>query len=142
MSSPKKTKVVKLIIMGGVAVRPASDREEEFRRACHRDRAIVSSPIPRPASGAPHRFWVCQGPLLPTPPPRHAPINPATSDDERRVEAAAISACVRRETDDVIRPLLEVAASSSAAPKPVSPPRSVDDHYDLAKWGRRLTRWN
>ena len=127
-------------MLGGVAARPASDREAEFFEACRSDRRKLSTPIPRPASGTPHRFWVGQGPSLPTPPPRREPINPAPSDDERRVQAAAMSARVREETEKLLRPLLE--ASSAAAPRGESPPRDPDDHYDLAKWGRRLTRWN
>ena len=140
MSTPKKAEDVRRVVLGSVVRRPKEETLEELRRLCCHDRRVVSSPIPRPASGTPHRFWVGQGPPLPTPPPRHAPINPAPSDDERRVQAAAMSARARRETEEYLRPLLE--ASSNAAPRRESPPRDVDDHYDLAKWGRRLTKWN
>ena len=129
--------------MGGVTVRPASDRDDDFRRACRRDRLVVATPIPHPTSGAPHRFWIYQGPPLPSPPPCPTPyVSPEVMDEERRVSAAAMSARVQRETEEYLRPLLEIAASSAAAPRPVSPPRSSEDHYDLAKWGRRLSRWN
>ena len=129
--------------MGSVAVCPAKDTEEVLERACRRDRQIVSTPIPRPASGSPHRFWIYQGPPLPAPPPRHTTyVDPAASDAERKVRAAAIAACVRTETEEFIRPLKDLAASASTAPKPSSPPRRDDDPYDLAKWGRRYSRWN
>ena len=131
------------MVLSSVTVRPASDREEEFRRACRRDRLVVSTPIPRPASGSPHQFYITQGPPLPTPPPRHtADVGPAASDADRRVRAAAISARVRAETEEVIRPLRDLAASASAAPRQDLPPREENDHYDLAKWGRRYARWH
>ena len=145
MSSPGKTKGRgETVVVGGVTVRPASDREGEFLRACRDDRRKLSTPIPRPASGTPHRFWIGQGPPLPAPPPRR-PINPVIPDipdTVRRVQAAAISARAREATEQYLRPLLEEAASASVAPKRGSPPREADDHYDLAKWGRRLSRWN
>ena len=129
------------MVVGSVARRPAEEIVEELEELCCHDRRVVSAPIPRPASGTPHRFWIGQGPPLPAPPPRQ-PINPAIPDTVRRVQAAAISARAREATEQYLRPLLEEAASTSAAPKQGSPPREADDHYDLAKWGRRLSRWN
>ena len=82
------------MLVGGVTVRPASDREGELLRACHDDRIKLSTPIPRPASGTPHRFWIGQGPPIPAPSQRRPinPVAPGTPDDARRVQAAAISA--------------------------------------------------
>ena len=130
------------MVLGSVARRPAEEIAEELEDLCRHDWRVVSRPIPRPASGSPHRFWVDQGPPLPTPPPRRAPINPVVPDTERRVQAAAISARAREATERYLRPLLEEAASASAAPRQKSLPRKKDDHYDLAKWGRRHSRWN
>ena len=126
----------------GVRVRPASDREEEFAVSCRDDRHRLSTPFPRPISGSPHRFWIEQGPKMPTPPPRRVPINPAIPDGERLVRAAAISARAREENERFLRPLLEEAAAAAATPREESPPRKEDDVYDLAKWGRRYSRWN
>ena len=131
-----------MVVLRGATVSPASDREEELASACRDDRRKISTPIPRPTSGTPHRFWVSHGPKLPTPPPRREPINPVIPDAVQSVRAAAISARAREETEEYLRPLLEEAASAAAAPKQRSPPREADDHYDLAKWGRRLSRWN
>ena len=128
--------------MRGVRVRPASDRLEEFAAASCDDRRRMSTPFPRPSSGTPHRFWIEQGPKLPTPPPRRMPINPAVPDVERQVRAAAISARARDANERYLRPLLEEAASAAAAPREQSPPRADDDHYDLARWSRRYSRWN
>ena len=127
--------------LGGVARRPAADVEKEMGELARRDRANIATPIPRPPR-APGRFFVAQRPPLPPPP---GPINPYTPDapeSERRVRAAAISARVHRDTEEFLKPLMDQAASAEAAPKPESPPRGVDDHYDLAKWGRRYSRWN
>ena len=90
MLTPKKAEDVRRVVLGSVVRCPKEETLEELRRLCRHDRRVVSSPIPRPASGTPHRFWVRQGPPLPTPPPRRAPNNPAPSDDERRVQAAAM----------------------------------------------------
>ena len=131
------------VLLGSVTRRPAEETRAELERACRHDRQVIATPIPRPPSGAPARFWVAQRPPLPTPPPRHtADVGPDIPDSERRVRAAAISARAREATEEYLRPLLEEAASASAAPKRGSPPREVDDHYDLAKWGRRYSRWN
>ena len=122
--------------MGGVTVRPASDREEEFRRACRRDRLVLASPIPRPASGSPARFWVTQRPPLPAPPPRHmADVGPAPSDAEGRIRAAAISARVRAQTEEVIKPLRRIAeAAAQPASQSATPESTAEDPYDLARW--------
>ena len=145
MSSPKKAEVRRgAVLVGGVTVRPASDREEEFIRACRDDRIKLSTPIPRPASGTPHKFWIGRGPPIPAPPQRR-PINPIAldiPDDARRIQAAAISARARDANKRYLRPLLEEAASAAAAPREQSPPRADDDHYDLARWSRRYSRWN
>ena len=141
MSSSKKSEK-EVVVLRGVTVRPAGDREEEFAAACRSDRRKISRPFPRPTSGTPHRFWIEQGPKLPTPPPRREPINPAIPDGERLVRAAAISARAREETERYLQPLLEEAASAAAAPRQESPPRKIDDVYDLAKWSRRYSRWN
>ena len=142
MSSPKKAEGVRRVLLGSVTRRPAEETRAELDRACRHDRQVIATPIPRPPSGAPGRFWIAQRPPLP-PPPRHtADVGPDIPDAERRVRAAAISARAREATEEYLRPLLEEAASASAAPKRGSPPREVDDHYDLAKWGRRYSRWN
>ena len=132
----------KAVRCGSVRARPAAETDAILNDACRRDRAKIAAPIPRPASGTPHRFWVSQGPPLPAPPPRRAPINPAPSDSERHVQAAAISARAREANERYLRPLLEEAASTAAAPREKSPPRKDDDHYDLARWSRRYSRWN
>ena len=131
-----------MVVLRGVKVRPASDQEEDFAAACRDDRRKLSTPIPRPKSGTLHRFWVEQGPKLPTPPPRREPINPAIPNGERLVRAAAISARAREETEAYLRPLLEEAALAAAAPRGISPPREEDDLFDLARWSGRYSRWN
>ena len=142
MSSPKKQEGARKVVLGSVARRPAEEIVEELEELSRHDRRLLSTPIPRPASGSPGRFFIAQRP--PLPPPRR-PINPVipdVPDAVRRVQAAAISARAREATEMYLRPLLEEAASASAAPRQKSPPREKDDHYDLAKWGRRLSRWN
>ena len=143
-TSPKKAEDGgRRISVGSVAVRPAKEIKEELERACRHDRRVLSTPIPRPTSGAPHRFFISQRPPLPAPPPcRQADVGPAASPAERRAAAAAISVRVREDTEAVIGPLRDLAASSSATPRPASPERASDDYYDLAKWRRWHARWN
>ena len=124
------------MVLRSVTVRPASDREEEFAAACREDRRKLSTPFPRPTSGTPPRFWIEQGPKLPTPPPRRMPINPAVPDDVRTVRAAAVSARALQEREDY---LMAEANKHAARPRTPSPPRDAEDWYDLAKWNRR--RW-
>ena len=112
-------------MLGSVAIRPASETMEELERACRHNRRIISSPIPRPISGTPHRFYIVQRPPLPVPPPcRQADMGPAPSDAERRYSAAAVAARVREDTEAVIGPLRDIAAS----PRPASPEREWDDY--------------
>ena len=128
----------------GVIMRPANERERQLLRACRDDRIKLSTPILRPASGSPHVFWIGGGPPIPAPPQRR-PINPATldpTDDARRVQAASISTRARDANARYLKPLLEEAASAAAKPREESPPRDVDDHYNLARWSRRYSRWN
>ena len=131
MSSPRKTEERgEAVVVGGVAVRPASDREGEFLRACRDDRRKLSTPIPRPASGTPHRFWIGQGPPLPAPPPRR-PINPVIPDipdTVRRVQVAAIRSS--RIQDHMQATVREIEAEEASAPRRKSPVRGTD-HFGL-----------
>ena len=131
----------RIVVLGSVAKRPAAEVRAELARACQQDRETISTPIPRPASGCPIKFFIVQRPPLPTPPPRYAPADPWISSAVRREEAAKRSAAIEEHTEAVIAPLRR-AAGVSAAPRPASPEREWDDHYNLAKWNRWSTRWS
>ena len=132
-----------MVVLRGVTVRPASDREEEFAAACREDRRKLSTPFPRPTSGTPPRFWVEQGPKLPTPPPRRMPINPVVPDNGRTIQAAAVSARAlqeqRKASQEREEWLLAEADKHAARPRTPSPPRDPEDWFDLAKWNQQ--RW-
>ena len=140
MSQKKSPRIV---VLGSVAKRPANEVRAELARACQQDRETISTPIPRPASGCPTKFVIVQRPPLPAPPPRYAPADPlpAISSAVRREEAARRMATIEEETEAAVAPLRRVAGVS-AAPRPASPEREWDDHYDLAWWRRWSTRWS
>ena len=125
---------------GGVGKRrrrPRKETLEELERLCRHDRRVVSTPIPRPASGSLTKFFVVQRPPLPAPlPSRHlADVGPTSCDAERRVLAAARAARIDEYTEAVIE---DIAAESTS--RPASPVRE-DDHYGLAKFRRWSVRW-
>ena len=123
--------------MGSVTRRPAADVEEVMGELARQDRIRITTPIPRPPR-APGRFFIVRRPPLPSP-PQINPVVPDVQESARWVQAAAISARARENVEEIIRPLLEEAAS--AAPRGESPPSRDDDVYDLAKWNRRYSRW-
>ena len=127
--------------LNSVARRPAAEVEEEMGSLARRDRAVIATPIP-PSPRPPGRFFIARRPPLPSPPKPINPYVPDAPDAVRHVRAAAVSARARKENEDFLRPLLKEAASAAAAPRETSPPRSEDDVYDLARWGRRYSRWN
>ena len=123
-----------------VARRPAAEVLKEMEDLARRDRASMSTPVPQ-AHRPPGRFYIARRPPLPSPPPIN-PYIPDIPDSVRRVQAAAMSARAQRDIDEFLRPLMEEAASTAAAPRDVSPPRAEDDVFDLARWNRRYSRWN
>ena len=129
------------VALEGVARRPAAEVEEEMGDLARRDRAAMTTPTPQ-APRPPGQFFIARRPPLPSPPKPINPYIPDAPDAVRRVRAAAVSARARKENEDFLRPLLEEAASTAAAPREPSPPRSDDDVYDLARWSRRYSRWN
>ena len=106
-------------MLGGVAVRPASDREEEFFRACREDRRVISTPIPRPASGSPGKFFIIRDPPIPAPPPGSikAGVNPA-SGAERRFVATIRTTAIEEQMQAVVK---EIDAETASAPRGESP---------------------
>ena len=137
MLSKKTGEKKGVVMMESVAVRPARETREELERLCRHDRRVVSTPIPRPASGSLTKFFVVQRPPLPAPlPSRHlADVGPTSCDAERRVLAAARAARIDEYTEAVIE---DIAAESTS--RPASPVRE-DDHYGLAKFQRWSVRW-
>ena len=129
MSSPRKTEERgKTVVVGGVAVRPASDREDEFFRACQEDRRKLATPIPHPASGSPGRFFITRGPPIVAPQPGRieAEVHPA-SNAERRFVAAIRSSRIEEQMQAAVR---EIAAEEASAPRGKSPVRGTD-HFGL-----------
>ena len=129
------TPTPRVVFSGTVAARPADEVRADLERACRRDREILATPIPKPASGAPFSFNIVRGPLLPSaPPPRRARVDegPTASTAERKAAAASRAAAVSRATEAVLAPLLRVAATS-AAPMSTAPKEEAEDHYDLRR---------
>ena len=136
-TTPRKVESGKRkVVLGTVAVRPADKVYEELRRACRHDRQLLSTPIPRPASGSPASFFVTQGPPLPAPPPsRKADVGPAPLVAERKANIASVKARVQRETEEVIRPLRRIAEEAApSASWSAAPERTAQDPYDLRRW--------
>ena len=133
------TPTPRTVFCGAVAVRPADETRAELECACRRDRRIIATPIPEPASGAPFRFKLVTRPTLQNAPtPRHVRIDvyPAASTAEREAAAASRAAAVKVASEAAIAPLLRVAAVSAA------PRADVEDPYDLRRWRRWNAVWD
>ena len=87
--------------------RPAAEVVEEMGDLARRDRARMTTPVPR-APRPPGRFYIVRHPPLPQP-PRINLCLPDEPDGARYVQAAAISTRARQEVKDYLRPLLEEA---------------------------------
>ena len=129
MSDRKEKEVV---VLGSVARRRSEEVVQEMSEIAVYERARMTAQAP-PTPSYPGRFRYSQ-----RRPARHQKktINPAPPPPPEQVRVAAI-----RQREDAAREayLLEEAGRLTRRPRTPTPPRRVDDHYDLAKWSRQ--RW-
>ena len=134
MSAREKKGAREVVFVGSVVRRPNVEVVEERAALARQDRARMTAPIP-PAPQTPGRFWFSRRPPL----PHRAPINPVPPASPGRSRTVQIAAVSTRDHDEREAYLLEEAEKLARRPRTPTPPRSEDDHYDLAKWSRQ--RW-
>ena len=129
MSSNRKDVVV--VAVGSVMRRRREDVVREMSEIAESERARMTAQAP-PTPPYPGRFQYSQRrptrhrkPINPAPPPHPEQVRVAAM---RQVEVAEREAHLLEEADRLIR-----------RPRTPTPPRKMDDHYDLAKWSRQ--RW-
>ena len=129
MSDRKEKEVV---VLGSVARRRSEEVVKEMSEIAVYERARMTAQAP-PTPPWPGRFQYSQ--RRPARRPKKA-INPAPPPPPEQMRIAAV-----RQHEDAAREayLLEEARRLTHRPRTPTPPRRVDDHYDLAKWSRQ--RW-
>ena len=129
MSSSERS--VEVVAVGSVVRRRSEDVVREMSEIARSERARMTAQAP-PTPPYPGRFTYSQ-----RRPTRHRkPINPAPPPDPEQVRVAAMR---RVEVAKGEAHILEEADRLIRRPRTPTPPRKVDDHYDLAKWSRQ--RW-
>ena len=121
----------RVVVLGTVVRRQSEEVVEEMAEIAGYERARMTAQAP-PTPPYPGRFRYSQR----RPTRHHKPINPAPPPDPEQVRVAAIRQVEAAERE---AHLLEEADRLIRRPRTPTPPRRVDDHYDLAKWSRQ--RW-
>ena len=116
-------------VVGSVVRRRNEDVVEEMAAIARYERARITAPAPPPPVYA-GGFRYSQH----RPRPHRKPINPVPPPSPEEARVAAIR---QREFAAGEAHLLEEAGQIANRPRTPTPPRSVDDHYDLAKWSFR-----
>ena len=115
--------------MGSVVRRRNKDVVEEMAEFAKVDRARMTAPAPpTPIFAGGFRYSQRR------PRPHRKPINPVPPPSPEEVRVAAVR---QREFAAGEAHLLEEARQIASRPRTPTPPRKVDDHYDLAKWSLR-----
>ena len=116
-------------VVGSVARRRNEDVVEEMAAIARSERARMTAPAPpSPVYAGGFRYSQRR------PRPHRKPINPVPPPSPEEVRVAAVR---QREFAAGEAHLLEEARQIASRPRTPTPPRLVDDHYDLAKWSFR-----
>ena len=118
-------------VVGSVVRRRNEDVVEEMAAIARIERARMTAPAPpTPIYAGGFRYSQRR------PRPHRKPINPVPPPSPEEVRVAAVR---QREFAAGEAHLPEEARRIADRPRTPTPPRRVDDHYDLAKWS--LRRW-
>ena len=129
--SARGEKTVEKAVVGSVVRRQSEDVVEEMAVIARVERARMTAPAP-PTPTYAGGFTYSQR----RPRPHRKPINPVPPPSPEEVRVAAVR---QREFEAGEAHLLEEARQLAGRPRTPTPPRKVDDHFDLARWSIR--RW-